>query len=110
MLGGCASIQDVHNRSMDGAGRNLEGADGDVATAAALAAGEQLPATDADRRLVKIGSNQTVALHGQDRTKKAINEDTTILVQCINRQNWMQVTDTAPLMFCPVCQVVSPVI
>jgi len=62
------------------------------------------------RRMVKIGNNQMVALHGQDRTKKAIKEGTAILVQCINCQNWMQVTDTATLMFCPVCQVVSPVI
>ena len=61
-------------------------------------------------RMVKIGNNQMVALHGQDRTKKAIKEGTAILVQCINCQNWMQVTDTASLMFCPVCQVVSPVI
>mmetsp|Transcript_17528 Transcript_17528/g.36789 ORF Transcript_17528/g.36789 Transcript_17528/m.36789 type:complete len:702 (+) Transcript_17528:133-2238(+) len=62
------------------------------------------------RRMVKIGNNQTVALHGQERTKKAIKEGTAILVQCINCQNWMQVTETATLMFCPVCQVVSPVI
>eukprot|EP00578_Thalassiosira_sp_NH16_P008442 CAMPEP_0181117256 /NCGR_PEP_ID=MMETSP1071-20121207/22412_1 /TAXON_ID=35127 /ORGANISM="Thalassiosira sp., Strain NH16" /LENGTH=802 /DNA_ID=CAMNT_0023201605 /DNA_START=173 /DNA_END=2581 /DNA_ORIENTATION=+ len=62
------------------------------------------------RRMVKIGNNQMVALHGQDRTKKAIKEGTAILVQCMNCQNWMQVTDTATLMFCPVCQVVSPVI
>jgi len=62
------------------------------------------------RRLVKIGNNQTVALHGQERTKKAIKEGTAILVQCINCQNWMQVTDTATLMFCPVCSTVCPVI
>ena len=62
------------------------------------------------RRMVKIGNNQMVALHGQERTKKAIKEGTAILVQCINCQNWMQVTETATLMFCPVCQVVSPVI
>ena len=34
-------MQDVHNHSMDSAGRNLEGADGNAGTAAALAAGEQ---------------------------------------------------------------------
>jgi len=61
-------------------------------------------------RTVEIGNGQHVALHGQDRTKKAIAEGTAILVQCINCQNWTQVTDTATLMFCPVCQVVSPVI
>jgi hypothetical protein len=60
--------------------------------------------------MVQIGNNQTVALHGQERTKKAIKEGTAILVQCINCQNWMQVTESATLMFCPVCQVVSPVV
>jgi|EP00970_Alexandrium_tamarense_P001724 hypothetical protein len=66
--------------------------------------------TEDNRRFVKIGNNQTVALHGQDRTKKAIKDGTAILVQCMNCQNWMQVTETATLMFCPVCQVVSPVV
>jgi hypothetical protein len=66
--------------------------------------------TTATRRMVQIGNNQTVALHGQERTKKAIKEGTAILVQCINCQNWMQVTESATLMFCPVCQVVSPVV
>lgn len=66
--------------------------------------------TTATRRMVQIGNNQMVALHGQERTKKAIKEGTAILVQCINCQNWMQVTESATLMFCPVCQVVSPVV
>eukprot|EP01083_Nonionella_stella_P018717 52067_1 len=82
---------------MDAAGTDLAAAPADAAQA------EQ-------RRMVRIGSNQTVALHGQDRTKKAIKEGTAILVQCINCQDWMQVTDTATLMFCPVCQVVSAVV
>ncbi|KAL7467664.1 hypothetical protein ACHAXS_011268 [Conticribra weissflogii] len=72
--------------------------------------GEEADRERRNRRMVKIGNNQTVALHGQERTKKAIKEGTAILVQCINCQNWMQVTETATLMFCPVCQVVSPVI
>jgi len=54
------------------------------------------PKTEGDEmnvqpRFVKIGNNQTVALHGQERTKKAIKDGTAILVQCINCQNWMQV-------------------
>jgi hypothetical protein len=61
-------------------------------------------------REVKIANNQMVALHSQDCTKRAIREGTAILVQCIKCQNWMQVTDLASLMFCPICQVVSPVI
>jgi hypothetical protein len=60
-------------------------------------------------RTVQIGAGQHVALHGQERTKAAISAGTAILVQCMNCQNWMQVTNTATLMYCPVCSVVSPV-
>lgn len=66
-------------------------------------------AADAAQRTVKLGDNQEVALHGQERTRAAIADGTAILVQCVNCNNWMQVTDNATLMFCPVCQVVSPV-
>lgn len=58
---------------------------------------------------VQIAPNKRVALHGQDRTKAAIAAGTAVLVQCVYCQNWMQVTPSATLMFCPVCQVVSPV-
>jgi hypothetical protein len=58
---------------------------------------------------VNLGSGQDVPLHDQERTKQAIKDGTALLCQCINCQNWMQVTDNATLMFCPVCQVVSPV-
>lgn len=84
-----------------------------MVTSSAAAAGAASSSSVEDtnlRRMVKIGNNQMVALHGQERTKKAIKEGTAILVQCINCQNWMQVTESATLMFCPVCQVVSPVI
>lgn len=60
-------------------------------------------------RTVDLGAGQTVPLHGQDKTEQAIKDGTAALVQCVNCQNWMQVTDNATLMFCPVCQVVSPV-
>lgn len=66
-------------------------------------------ASAAAQRTVKLGDNQEVALHGQERTRAAIADGTAILVQCVNCSNWMQVTDNATLMFCPVCQVVSPV-
>ena len=65
--------------------------------------------SDHPDRTVQIGGGQNVALHGQDRTKAAIVAGTAILVECMNCQNWMQVTDTATLMFCPICSVVSPV-
>ncbi|KAL7490795.1 hypothetical protein ACHAWT_000327 [Skeletonema menzelii] len=94
----------AHTHSMDSMGRNITGEEEDANDEEAAAERRE------PRRMVKIGNNQTVALHGQGRTKKAIKDGTAILVQCINCQNWMQVTGTATLMFCPVCQVVSPVI
>jgi len=63
----------------------------------------------AAERTIKVGGNEEVALHGQERTHAAIKDGTAILTQCVNCNNWMQVTDNASLMFCPVCQVVSPV-
>ena len=73
---------------MDSMGRDLDH------RAAAAPPGELKTdeAEDAPRRFVKIGGNQTVALHGQERTKKAIKEGTALLVQCMNCQNWMQVS------------------
>ena len=67
------------------------------------------PSDSAEARTVDLGGGQHVALHGQERTRAAIADGTAILVQCVHCQNWMQVTDTATLMFCPVCSVVSPV-
>ena len=64
---------------------------------------------DASTRTINLGGGQEVALHGQERTRAAIAAGTAILVQCVHCQNWMQVTETATLMFCPVCSVVSPV-
>jgi hypothetical protein len=93
------------NERMDSTGRDL---DGGLKTEESEE--KQDDDINAPRRFVKIGDNQTVALHGQERTKKAIKEGTALLVQCINCQNWMQVTATATLMFCPVCQVVCPVV
>jgi hypothetical protein len=61
------------------------------------------------QRKVNVGGDQEVALHGQDATQQAIADGTAILVECVNCNNWMQVTDNATLMFCPACQVVSPV-
>jgi hypothetical protein len=61
------------------------------------------------QRTVDLGAGEQVPLHGQEKTKQAIKDGTAALVQCIGCQNWMQVTDNATLMFCPVCQTVSPV-
>eukprot|EP00525_Craspedostauros_australis_P001196 CAMPEP_0198125710 /NCGR_PEP_ID=MMETSP1442-20131203/43191_1 /TAXON_ID= /ORGANISM="Craspedostauros australis, Strain CCMP3328" /LENGTH=585 /DNA_ID=CAMNT_0043785367 /DNA_START=35 /DNA_END=1792 /DNA_ORIENTATION=- len=62
------------------------------------------------QRTIDLGAGEEVPLHGQERTKQAIKDGTAIMVQCVNCQNMMQVTGHATLMFCPVCQVVSPVL
>ena len=54
---------------------------------------------EAPQCTVKIGKGQHIALNGQEMYQKYIVEETDICVQCINCQNWMQVTDTATLMF-----------
>lgn len=61
------------------------------------------------QRTVQLGENQSVKVHGQERTRAAIADGTALLIQCVNCNNWMQVTDNATLMYCPVCSVVSPV-
>jgi uncharacterized Zn finger protein (UPF0148 family) len=61
-------------------------------------------------RTVDIGNGQEVALRGADQTNKAIEDGTAVLAQCLSCENWMQVTGNATLMFCPVCQTVSPVL
>ncbi|GAH36414.1 unnamed protein product, partial [marine sediment metagenome] len=40
---------------------------------------------------IQIGDGQKVQLHGQEKTKEAINEGTAQLVLCLNCNNWMQV-------------------
>jgi hypothetical protein len=60
--------------------------------------------------MVDLGAGEMVPLHGQEKTQAAIRDGTARIVQCLNCQNWMQVTNDATLMFCPTCQVVSPVL
>lgn len=58
---------------------------------------------------VSVGG-QELALHGAEQTQQAIADGTALMVQCLACENWMQVTQSATLMFCPVCQTVSPVL
>lgn len=67
------------------------------------------PAGAATGSKVDLGGGQEVPLHGPERTQEAIKDGTAILVQCVNCENWMQVTGNATLMYCPVCAVVSPI-
>jgi hypothetical protein len=54
-------------------------------------------------------TSSAMQMHGQERTREAIDNGTAVMVQCTSCANWMQVTGSAQLMFCPVCQTVSPV-
>jgi hypothetical protein len=80
-----AARAEERNEQMDSMGRDL------VATTDTGGPKTEGDEMNVQPRFVKIGNNQTVALHGQERTKKAIKDGTAILVQCINCQNWMQV-------------------
>jgi len=67
-------------------------------------------AVDPNTQVVKVGPNQRVALLDQSKTRQAIDNGTAILVECVGCQNWMQIANTAQLMFCPCCQSVCPII
>jgi hypothetical protein len=58
---------------------------------------------------VNLGEGNEVPLHGQEKTQKAIEDGTAIIVQCLSCSNWMQVTGEAEVMFCPICQTVCHV-
>lgn len=113
------ALLEEQRRIMEAIERNKTGNNASAAVAAAEAFDQRSNAAVAkiagaadgssSNRTVALGGNQEVALHGQERTQKAIADGTAILVECVNCSNWMQVTDNASLMFCPVCQVVSPV-
>lgn len=69
----------------------------------------QVASGDETATTVELGGGQCVSLNGKEKTQAAIANGTAILVQCVPCQSWVQVTDTATLMYCPVCTVVSPV-
>ncbi|KAG7358650.1 hypothetical protein IV203_015239 [Nitzschia inconspicua] len=58
---------------------------------------------------VNLGEGTEVPLHGQEKTQKAIEDGTAVIVQCMSCSNWMQVTVEAEVMFCPICQTVCHV-
>lgn len=63
-----------------------------------------------DGRTVNLGGGAgEVAVHGSEKTQQAIDDGTAVIVKCMSCDNWMQVTEAAELMFCPICQVVCPV-
>jgi len=81
---------------------------------AAVSAADAFESRSFNAAVQSIGGGTTTTgsqmqLHGQERTREAIADGTAVMVQCTACENWMQVTGTAQLMFCPVCQTVSPV-
>lgn len=50
-----------------------------------------------------------VAIHGQEKTRAAIANETVIVANCLCCQTRVQVTHTATLMKNPVCEIVGPV-
>lgn len=78
-----------------------------VATSAATSAADAFESRSLSAA-VGATSNR-VQLHGQEKTRQAIQDGTATLVQCLSCQGMMQVTQSAVFMFCPVCQTVSPV-
>lgn len=58
---------------------------------------------------INIGPNTKVTLRGEEQTRAAIKNGTAMIVQCLACRNWMQVANTASLMFCPSCSTISRV-
>ena len=52
---------------------------------------------------------QQPTVGGQQQTQQAVATGDVHLVQCTGCRGWMQVIKKATLVFCPTCQVVSPV-
>lgn len=102
---GAATDTSTNNHTNDNTDDNTSNIDIDAETTAETAQ----PTPSSQIQTVQIAPNKRVALHGQDRTRKAISDGTAVLVTCISCQNWMQVTPSATLMFCPICGSVSPV-
>lgn len=100
-----ATDTSTNNHTNENTDNNTSNIDIDAETTAETAQ----PTPSSQIQTVQIAPNKRVALHGQDRTRKAISDGTAVLVTCISCQNWMQVTPSATLMFCPICGSVSPV-
>lgn len=61
------------------------------------------------QQTIQIAPDHHVPLHGPESTRSAITEGTAVLTQCCNCKSYLHITNTATLMYCPCCQVVSPV-
>lgn len=108
---GAAARAMAFNQRSSAAVANLAASmDGPSASAAPRSAVARAPsAPSRSGNTVDLGDGASVPLHGQEKTQQAIKDGTAVIVQCMSCQNWMQVTEAASLMFCPICQVVCPV-
>jgi len=55
------------------------------------------------------GESGEVAVRGSEETQRAIENGTAVIVNCMSCDQWMQVTEAAELMYCPICATVCPV-
>jgi len=55
------------------------------------------------------GDAGEVAVRGAEETQRAIEDGTAVIVNCLSCDQWMQVTEAAELMYCPICASVCPV-
>jgi hypothetical protein len=61
-------------------------------------------------RMVTVGPGKQIQVHDQTKTREAIQRGTAVLVECVSCSQWLQVADSAKLMFCPCCEAVVPVV
>ena len=57
----------------------------------------------------EIAPGEKITLYSAEATKNAVKEGSAQLVKCLSCNGWMQVINSAALVFCPSCQVISPV-
>ncbi|KAL3911627.1 MAG: hypothetical protein SGILL_007206 [Bacillariaceae sp.] len=67
------------------------------------------PSASASSGTVNLGDGVQAPVLGSEKTQQAINDGTALIVQCMSCSNWMQVTEEAEVMFCPICQTVCHV-
>ena len=58
---------------------------------------------------IQVGPNESLDLHGKEKTEEAIRRGRALTVNCVACESRVQVTSSASLMLCPVCETVSPV-
>jgi len=78
-------------------------------TSTSRSSGTSRPSSSSGPMVNLGGGSGEVAVRGSEETQKAIDDGTAVIVKCMSCDQWMQVTEAAELMFCPICQCVCPV-